>query len=145
MCSSDLPRSLCMESISAIRFLIRSIYLYLFPFTFCLYMTYLFLTRSPLCSFVSPHPYVSASIPDPYVQPSSSRLAYISPVCLCSSNIKHALHFLPGDNLPYNFPELFYFQALPSTDPQKPSHIFPQLTDIFRAPSKLVTHVTSQA
>ena len=33
----------------------------------CLYVTYLFMIWFPLCPFVSPYPYVSASIPDLFV------------------------------------------------------------------------------
>ena len=47
----------------------------------CLYEAYLFMIRFPLCPHVSPHPSISASIPDPFVLPSSFHLAYISPVC----------------------------------------------------------------
>ena len=47
----------------------------------CLYVTYLFMFQFPLCPFVSPCPYVSASIPDLFALPSSSRPAYISLVC----------------------------------------------------------------
>ena len=46
-----------------------------------LYVTYLFIIRFPLCAFVSLCPYVSTSIPDPLVLPSSSRPTYISLVC----------------------------------------------------------------
>ena len=35
----------------------------------------------PLCLFVSPYPYVSASIPDPFVWPLPFWLTYISLVC----------------------------------------------------------------
>ena len=61
----------------------------------CLYVTYLFMIQFPLCPLVSPHPYVSASIPDPFVLPSSSRPAYISlisHVCLLSSYISLISH-----------------------------------------------------
>ena len=47
----------------------------------CLYVTYLFMIRFPLCPHVSPRLFVSASIPNPFVRPSSFRLAYISLVC----------------------------------------------------------------
>ena len=47
----------------------------------CLYVTYLFMSWFPLCPFVSLCPYVSASIPDPFVLPSSSRPTYISLIC----------------------------------------------------------------
>ena len=47
----------------------------------CLYVTYLFMIRFPLCPLVSPCPYVSAWIPDLFVWPSSFRPPYISPVC----------------------------------------------------------------
>ena len=47
----------------------------------CLYEAYLFMIRFLLCPHVSPRPSVSASIPEPFVQPSSFHLAYISPVC----------------------------------------------------------------
>ena len=47
----------------------------------CLYVTYLFMIRFLLCPFVSPCPYVSTSIPDPFVRPSSFQPTYISLVC----------------------------------------------------------------
>ena len=47
----------------------------------CLYVTYLFMIRFPLCPFVSPYPYVSTSILDLFIRPLSSRPAYISPIC----------------------------------------------------------------
>ena len=70
-----------MESISAIHFLIWSILLYPFPFAFVSLCDLPVYDSVSICPHISPCPYVSASIPDPFVQPSSFRLAYISPIC----------------------------------------------------------------
>ena len=87
----------------------------------CLYEAYLFMIRFPLCPHVSLCLSVSTSIPDPFVLPSSFRLAYISPVC-------HVCFLSSYINFDFNFDfDSTIIVSLSARDLSLPPHSLPPM------------------